>query len=358
VLHIDPERAWGGGERQVVGLLKYLAERGHDCRLLCHPDAPLSREARVLGIATQAIRMRNDLDPRPAFVFRRLVRTGSYDIVHFHTKRAHSLAAWLGGLRWKAKIVVTRRMDYPIKPGLYTDFLYNRQTDGIAAISRKIAAVLVDGGVRREKIRVIYSGIEPELFDVADSRRGREPLVVGTLAGLVKRKGHRYLLEAAARLKQQGVQLRYCWGGEGPERGNLEELALRLGLHDDVSFLGFVSDAPRFLASVDVFALPSLFEGLGVAVLEAMAAGKPVVASAVGGIPELVQDQTTGILVPPGDCEALAGALSRLASNPELMRAMGDAGRETVRQGFTMERMALQNEAFYYDILDGKVDHA
>jgi glycosyltransferase involved in cell wall biosynthesis len=89
-----------------------------------------------------------------------------------------------------------------------------------------------------------------------------------------------------------------------------------------------------------------------------MAAGKPVVASSVGGIPELVQDQTTGILVPPGDFESLAGALSRLVSDPELIRAMGAMGRETVRHRFTMEQMALQNEAFYYDVLDGKVDHA
>jgi glycosyltransferase involved in cell wall biosynthesis len=249
-------------------------------------------------------------------------------------------------------------MDYPIKPGWYTNFLYNRQTDGIAAISRKIAAVLVEGGVRREKIRVIYSGIEAERFQSADGGRKREPLVVGTLAGLVKRKGHRYLLEAAARLKQQGVDLRYCFGGEGPERRDLQELALQLGLRDEVSFLGWVSDAPRFFASVDIFALPSLFEGLGVAVLEAMAAGKPVVASFVGGIPELVEDQTTGLLVPPGDFESLAGALSRLASDPELVRAMGEMGRETVRHRFTMEQMALQNEAFYYDVLDGKVHYA
>jgi glycosyltransferase involved in cell wall biosynthesis len=357
MLHIDPERAWGGGERQVAGLLEYLSKRGHDCRLLCHPDAPLSREARRIGIATQAIRMRNDLDPRPAFFFRNLVRSGRYDIIHFHTKRGHSLVMWLGRLRSKSKIVVTRRMDYPIKPGWYTNFLYNRQTDGIAAISMKIAAVLIDGGVRREKIRVIYSGIEPELFQAADGRRGREPLVVGILAGLVKRKGHRYLLEAAARLKQQGVRLRYCLGGEGPERRELEEFALRLGLRDEVSFLGFVADAPSFLSSIDIFVLPSLFEGLGVAVLEAMAAGKPVVASSVGGIPELVEDRTTGILVPPGDFESLAGALSRLASSPELMRSMGEMGRETVRHRFTMEQMALRNEAFYYDILDGKADH-
>jgi glycosyltransferase involved in cell wall biosynthesis len=358
VLHIDPERAWGGGERQVAGLLEYLSARGHQCLLLCHPEAPLSEKAKRIGVPTLSIRMRNDLDPRPAFFFRNVVRSGNYDIIHFHTKRAHSLALWLGRLRSKSKIVVTRRMDYPIKPGWYTSFLYNRQTDGIVAISKKIAAVLLEGGVRRETIRVIYSGVEPELFYAADARRNGGPLVVGTLAGLVRRKGHRYLLEAAARLKQQGVRLRYCFGGEGPERRDLQELALRLGLRDEVSFLGFVSDAPRFLSSIDIFALPSLFEGLGVAVLEAMAAGKPVVASAVGGIPELVEDQTTGILVPPGDFEALAGALSRLASDPERVRAMGEIGRETVRHRFTMEQMALQNEAFYYDVLDGKVHHA
>lgn len=115
--------------------------------------------------------------------------------------------------------------------------------------------------------------------------------------------------------------------------------------------MGFVADIPDFLSRIDIFVLPSLYEGLGVAVLEAMAAAKPVVASRVGGLPELVADRETGFLVPPGDAAALADSIGRLVPEQILMDAMGERGRERVEQLFTLERMAARNEEFYYDLL-------
>jgi len=126
-----------------------------------------------------------------------------------------------------------------------------------------------------------------------------------------------------------------------------------LGLQDDVDFAGFVSDIPGFLSAIDIFVLPSLYEGLGVAVLEAMAAGKPVVASRVGGLPELVHDAVTGLLVPPKDSRALAEAIARVISQEGLARQMGERGRKRVLQHFTMEQMAKNNEDYYYELLQG-----
>jgi glycosyltransferase involved in cell wall biosynthesis len=168
---------------------------------------------------------------------------------------------------------------------------------------------------------------------------------------LEERKGHRFLLEAAALLKQRGHRLRYCFAGEGLQRGRLEALARERGLEGEVGFMGFVADIPDFLSRIDIFVLPSLYEGLGVAVLEAMAAAKPVVASRVGGLPELVADRETGFLVPPGDAAALADSIGRLVPEQILMDAMGERGRERVEQLFTLERMAARNEEFYYDLL-------
>lgn len=174
--------------------------------------------------------------------------------------------------------------------------------------------------------------------------------VIGTAAVLEERKGHRFLLEAAALLKEQGLRLTYRFAGEGSERESLQRIAYRLGLRDEVLFLGFVSDIPTFLSSVDIFVLPSLYEGLGIAVLEAMAAGKPVVASRTGGIPELVIDRVTGLLVPPKDPGALARAILHLVSQAGLGRRMGDKGREQVLERFTMEQMAKKNEDYYYEL--------
>jgi len=220
-------------------------------------------------------------------------------------------------------------------------------------ISQAIGDLLVQAGVNRSNIRRISSGVDPERFKDDCSRRDGSNRVetIGCIAGLEARKGQRFLLEAAASLKAQGFKLQYQLAGDGPLRPELENYATRLGLGDEVSFLGFVADTTVFLADIDLFVMPSLFEGLGVAVLEAMAAGKPVIATRVGGLTESVIDGATGILVSPSDAAALASAIAKLARAPTLDAEMGRRGRERVLQHFTLEHMARQNESYYYELL-------
>ncbi len=319
--------------------------------MLCHPDGPLWAKARACGCETLPIKMRNEFDLSPVLPFRRLVQRGNYDIVHFHTKRAHALALWLGR-RCRAKTVVTRRMDYPVKKSWYNHYIYNRKTDGVVAISRRIAEILIEGGVQENKVRVIYSGVDPNLFGsfAFAGWHARTP-TVGTVAVLVKRKGHRFLLEAAAIIKQRGVKLRYQFAGDGPEKEELEKLVGKLGLAEEVSFHGFLPNVAAFLSNVDIFVLPSLYEGLGVAVLEAMAAGKPIVSSHVGGIPELICHQESGLLVRAGSAESLADAILGLLSQEGLAESMGRRAWQKVREEFTLEQMGEKNEAFYYELL-------
>jgi glycosyltransferase involved in cell wall biosynthesis len=352
ILHIDPEKNWGGGEAQVLGLLQHLASKGHYTDLLAHPSGLLLARCQTLSVKTRPIVMRNDLDVRCVLGLRRLIREMDYDIVHFHTKRAHALALWLPRRKDRPKYVVTRRMDYPEPRNWYTRTLYNRRVDGIVAISQTIADLLLNAGVDERKIRVIPSGVGARAFTgVAQRTRSDGVFVVGSLAGLEERKGHRYLLEAAVLLKQEGLKIRYKIAGDGPLRPRLEEEAARLGLTEEVSFVGFVTNTAEFLDSVDLFAMPSLYEGLGVAVLEAMDAGKAVIATRVGGLVESVLHEVTGLLVPPRDPVALAGAIGRLARSPSVAQSMGHRGRERVRQHFSLENMARQNEAYYYKLL-------
>ncbi len=355
ILHIDPERNWGGGEAQVLGLLTYLAERGHQNELLAHPQGQLFERSQKLRVNTLPLLVRNDLDLRPVGSLRRRIRREKYDIVHFHTNRAHALSLWLPRGKQSPKYVVTRRMDYPTGKSRYTRYLYNQRVDGVVAISQTIAVLLAESGVDSKKIRVIYSGIDCQPFELLapGSQAHKEEVVVGIVASLAARKGHRFLLEAAALLKGEGYRFKYLLAGEGALRRELEAIAASLGLIDEVRFYGFVTDTTRFLSEIDIFVLPSLHEGLGVAALEAMAAGKPVVATRVGGLAESVLDTVTGMLVLPGDVKALAGALANLADDPSLARAMGEKGAERVRRHFTLEQMARGNEAYYYDLLQG-----
>ena len=352
ILHIDPEKEWGGGETEVIDLLDYLSSWKHENHLLCHPDGLLmDRVEKKKTVTIFPISIRNDLDIRAVPFLRRLIHKEAYDIVHFHTKRAHALSLYLDHARPEMRFVVTRRMDYPIKQKWYNRYLYNRCVDGIIALSRNIADVLVNAGIDREKIRVIYTGINPEPFQKAATVKPGNPVsLIGTTAVLEERKGYQYLLEAAALLKQKGFQFKYRFAGEGSQREALQNLTVKLGLKEEVVFEGFVSDIPRFLSPIDVFVLPSLYEGMGVAILEAMAAAKPVVGTTVGGIPELVADGVTGFLVPPRNARALARAISRLLSDKALLTRMGISGCQRVQTDFTMEQTAKKVEHYYYEL--------
>jgi glycosyltransferase involved in cell wall biosynthesis len=244
-------------------------------------------------------------------------------------------------------------MDYPERRGWYTNLLYNRKLDGVIAISRVIAEGLAQSGVERRKIRHIPSGIEPDRFISADAEKltSKDPPVIGSAAVLEARKGHEFLLEAAALLKADGVNLTYRIAGDGPLRRQLERQVAHLGLQGQVQFLGFVGDIAKFFVDIDIFVMPSLHEGLGVAVLEAMAAGKPVIASRIGGLAESVADDVTGILVPPANATALAQAIAKLVQSRSLAREMGQQGRRRIERHFTLEQMAAANETYYYELL-------
>jgi glycosyltransferase involved in cell wall biosynthesis len=352
ILHIDPERQWGGGEAQVLALIDHLTRKGHLNDLLAHPNGRLWERCQKLKIRTLPFVARNDVDLRSVWRLRRLIHRESYDIVHLHTKRAHALSLWLPRSQAAPKYVVTRRMDYPEINNCYTRWLYNRSVDGVVAISQPIVELLLGAGVDSWKVRLIHSGIDASRFTTVPQREPSElPPVIGCMAVLEQRKGHRFLLEAMALLKARGVKVHCLLAGEGPERETLERMTARLGLGGDVKFSGFIVDTPAFLADIDVFVLPSLHEGLGVAALEAMAAGKPVVASGVGGLADVIKDGITGLLIPPRNAQALSDAIAKLIGDRTLAGALGRRASIHVRKHFAVEQMAARNEAYYYELL-------
>jgi len=200
------------------------------------------------------------------------------------------------------------------------------------------------------KTRVIYNGIEvaPQREEVSSRETRREigvpdrALVVGVSAGLAPVKGHRYLLDAFPAVLRSVPEARVMLAGDGPCRKELQRQAEELGISDRVTFLGHRDDIDRVVEAYDVIALPSLSESMPFSLLEGMARGKPVVASAVGGIPELVEDGRTGYLVPPGDSHALARALVRVLSDQRTTVRMGQAARERVQEYFSLERMVRE----------------
>jgi glycosyltransferase involved in cell wall biosynthesis len=363
---IDPERNFGGGEVQVMGLTLELWRAGHDAELLCDPDGELWRRASQAGIACQPLRIRNSLDVAAGLRLRVLLRRRHYDIVHFHTARAHAMAPY--ALGQAGALVVTRRMDYAPNR-LFAPWLYNRVVDGVGAISEGVAQALARTGVARQRISIIPSGVDCTWFappGEAVRRRARaalgllpDEIAVGTVGALVARKGHSVLIDAMA-LAQRGEatkhdpsRLRCFIAGAGPLRPQLEQRIMQKELAPCVTLVGPLQDPARLLSALDVFVMPSLNEGLGVAALEATAAGLPVVASAVGGLPEVVDDRRTGLLVKPGDPAILAEAIVWLAADYQRRAAMGAEGRKRAVRSWSMELMAQRTLELYAACLVG-----
>jgi glycosyltransferase involved in cell wall biosynthesis len=270
-----------------------------------------------------------------------------------------------GAVRLRRKnlpaLIVTKRTDFSPRRGRLTKLRYARLVDRVTAVSGAARLALIEAGIPPEKIEVIYSSVDCDHFRpaaAADLRTQpnipREALVVGTVGHLTPRKGQHLLLEAAPSILQKVPQAYFLFCGEGNFRPRLEEMAARLGVSERVQFLGFMSDVRPVLQTLDVFVLASLREGLGVALLEAMAMGKPVVASNAGGIAEAVRPGKTGVLVPPGDVKALSEAVAALLLDAPAREKMGEAARLRAQSIFSLPVMVERTEKLYLDILSAR----
>ncbi|MGH8014353.1 MAG: glycosyltransferase family 4 protein [Candidatus Binataceae bacterium] len=364
VIGVDPERGFGGGETQVLGLTVALRAMGCRAELACDPDGALTQRAHQQGVRCHSLRIRNSLDVGAGIHLHNLLQRERFDVVHFHTARAHALAPYAFG-DGRAR-VVTRRMDY-VPNRLFARWLYGRAVDGVAAISSPVAVALSRAGVARERITIIPSGVDCEQFSPpsqpvrahARSALGLKDgeFAIGTVAALEPRKGHRLLLEAIARLTREKATgpIRCFIAGEGSMRTPLLDDVKRLEIAPMVNFMGHLDDPRPLLSALDVFVLPSLNEGLGVAALEAMASALPVVVSDAGGLAELVEDGRTGYKFVSGDACALTRAISMLTEEP-VRRRLGMNARAMVAERFGMAAMARGTLELYRTCLE-KVRH-
>ncbi len=362
ICHVDAERKFSGGEVQVFLLMHGLRERGHRSILIAPAGSAAALRARRDGFDVREVGMRSDLDFVSVLRCTRILREIQADLLHAHTARA----AWIGGLaarRAELPAIVTRRMDRQVRSGWRTRLVYERLTRGVAAISESVADALLAGGVPRERICVIHSSIDPAAYLATRTRAevraelgvSETDVVVLTLGALVARKGLDVLFEALELLATRGLRPAVWIAGDGEERAALGDLARRRAL-TGLKFLGRREDVADLLHAADVFAMPSRREGLGVAALEAMAASCPVVASAVGGLAEVVESGVSGLLVGPEDPLALASALETLIRDPDLRARFASAGRVRIKVRYHAGAMVQAYEALYRRVLaDGNV---
>jgi glycosyltransferase involved in cell wall biosynthesis len=360
-VHIDANRTWGGGQEQSLGLARALAARGHRTCFVSQQGSALAERSAVTDLEHRALPIRGLRGLLGQRQLRRLFRSLRPDLVHVHDSAAQLPAIWaLGALRGagsarrKPRLVVTRRTVFPIRHR-YRPLSYHLLCDRVICISEAVRQCLVHAQVSSGKLVVIPDFVDCAHFDpaaVVAERHDERPTIL-SIGRLTREKGHRVLLEAMARVVQAvpSARLRVC--GIGEEEARLKKFAEAGGISSQVAFVGFVPDPRTELASADVFAMPSLSEGLGVAVLEAMAMGVPVVATDAGGLPEAVAHGESGLVVPAGHAEALAEALVSLLRDPARRREMGRRGRERVLAYYDKPKVVDRIVALYQEVLAG-----
>ncbi len=350
----------GGTEAHILDLASRLNRQRFDVTVCAlKGDDCLAEELRTRGVRVIMLGGRSKLDARVLFRLWRLVRRERPDVVHAFLFWANVAARVMGRLV-KIPVVISSYHDVMVGErwlSRMVDRLTMRWTHCMTCCSDAVRrSVFAQIGGEQAKYFTILFGVDLSRFGSGHTLKKQELglqeglAVIGTVCRLVEpKKGLAVLLQAAARLRERAPtpDFQLLIVGDGPAYKSLRERCERMGLAPWVVFAGLRRDIAGLLPLMDVFVLPSLYEGFGIAILEAMAAGRPVVATAVGGIPEVVVHGETGLLVPPGDPVAMADALHELLAHPERARALGARGRERAREKFRIESIVRQHEALY-----------
>jgi len=355
ILHIDSAKSWRGGQQQVLYLAKGL--RDYDNIIACPPQSHLAERARAIGLKVSPVRMHGEWDLLAVNKLKKIIRNNSIRIVHLHSPHAHALGLMAARSAGNCKVVLSRRVDFPISKNILSRAKYSN-LDRIIAISKRIKRVLVADGLPGEKIDVVYSGVDIERFQnvkgdhlISELGPDRDKVRIGNIAALAWHKDHRTLIEAARIVLDEFPEVIFLIVGDGPLHREIEILIKKLNLEEKVKLFGFRQDIPEILSVLDLFVLSSSWEGLGTSLLDAFASHVPVVATNVGGIPEIVKDGVNGILVPPGDRGALARAIICLLKNREHARRMAEEGFRLAKEKFSIERMVEKTGKIYSRLL-------
>ncbi|MCE9636268.1 MAG: glycosyltransferase [Planctomycetes bacterium] len=361
VLHIDTEKGWRGGEQQALNLATGLARRGVATLCVGQPDQPYVQRCAAAGLDVAAIRTRGEADPVGIAKLRGVIRSWRPDVVHMHTSHAHTLGVIASrSVRPRPRTVVSRRVDFTIYRNALrlSWFKYRFGVDRYVAISRGIREQMVKDGIPAERIRVVHSGIDLSRFDGVRSHDyaaefGLAPgtRIVLDVAAFGWHKAQEVLVRAAPEILRAFPATRIVLVGEGECMEKVRAEARALGVEREIVFTGFRNDVPSLLAGCDCFVMCSVLEGLCTSLLDALALRRAAVGSAVGGIPEVLLDGSTGLLVPPRDPAALAAAVVRVLGDGALAARLGDEGRRHVERDFTTDSMVEGNLAVYRDLL-------
>ena len=364
ILQICSARALGGGERHLADLANGLARRGHDVYAALVPDSPLPGElAKLPAENIIELPLRNSLDLTSALKLAQFVRQNQIEIVHAHLARDYPVAAFAARRAGGARLILTRHVLFPLSR-LHKVLL--RRVSRVIAVSQAVADGLIEQDIfDKDKIVLIHNGVDIDRFaktteaDAAERPQSGARLCVGTIGELAPIKGQENFLRAAALVGSRRDDVDFIIAGEDKSRTRenrrlLERMIDELDLRKRVRIMGWADDIVELLRALSVFVSASLSESFGIAMVEAMASGVPVVATMTAGAREIIDADKTGLLVPIGDEEALAAAICELLDDPNRRERLADDARRMASERFSLDQMVARTEQIYRDVLERK----
>ena len=347
VFLINSTKTWGGGEKWHLETACTLKKKGHDVTIFAHPGKDLFNRSLKAGIRTLPISISNlsFLNPFLLIQLIRIFHKEKPDIVILNfsadVKTAGIAAKWAG----IKHIVYRRGSAIPIRDTIVNRLLYKKIITCIIANSEETKRTILQNNKSifpHDKIIVIYNGINLEKLDRMPQtqiyRKKDREILIGNAGRLVLQKGQKYLVEMAQLLKQKGIDFKILVAGEGPLEKSLRQMAADSKVADEIVFLGFVDNVKAFMDNIDIFVLPSIWEGFGYVLVEAMACRKPVVAFNISSNPEIVVHNHTGYLIDPMDMSAFTQQVEYLSKDLSCRESFGLAGRKRVEDFFDLEK--------------------
>jgi glycosyltransferase involved in cell wall biosynthesis len=361
ILFLSTSSGPGGAEQVISNLAASMDPSKYRGVLCVFRPGWLQERSQSRGVATFVIPTQGMTDWRWAFRFRNLLKDEQVDLIHAHEFDANvqgtAVANYLG-IPLVATVHGKHYFWEKLRRRLAYRWVSRRAT--MVAVSEDLKRFIVENvGIASNRITVLYNGVDvPPTPAPADIEACRSEMnlpetdrVVGVVGNLYPVKGHQYLIDAIPAVLEKCPDTSFVFAGRGQLESELKHQVNRLGLSKRVHFLGLRQDIPRILALLDVFVLPSLSEGLSMAILEAMMAEKPVIATRVGGNPEIVLDGETGLLVPPKDSHALAASLIALLKDRDLATQFGGKGRRRAERQFSLQTMVSAYQSLYDECL-------
>jgi glycosyltransferase involved in cell wall biosynthesis len=362
VLHISSESSWRGGEQQIIYLVEESRKLGVDAIVACKEGSEVEKYCQANDLPYESLKFKSAYDLGTAFKIKSICKRRSIDLIQTHTSKSHTMAVISGLMGLSVPQIMTRRVDFPVKDNWFSRFKYNySKIVRIICISETILGITEKDIKDKSKLVAIHSGVDMDRFKEfkhsdwlrENYAKDKSTHIVGNTSAISDQKDYYTFVNVAKRILETRQDIHFFIVGDGPDRVEIESYVKTQGLSDKITLTGFKKNIREILPSFDIFLFTSKTEGLGTSVLDAMAAGVPIVTTNAGGVSEMITHEVNGLMYPVKDVEGLVKGVLTFMDDHSLAENLAAKASEMVRD-FSKEKTASRTLALYKEVLKEK----